>query len=76
MFSRQLFGQRLLEARKKNKETQADVAELISTTKSYISEMENGKNTTTMEKFAILCEHYKLSADYLLGLSDDHTPRN
>ena len=51
------------------------MAELISTTKSHISEMENGKNTTTMEKFAILCEHYKLSADYLLGLSDDPRPR-
>ena len=36
-----------------------------------IIEMENGKNTTTIEKFALICEHYKVSANYLLGLSDD-----
>mgnify|MGYP001035454704 FL=1 len=71
MFSRELFGQRLLEIRKKNHETQPDLAQLLNVSKSRISEMENGKNTTTIEKFALICEHYKVSANYLLGLSDD-----
>lgn len=71
MFSRELFGQRLLEVRKQNHETQPDLAQLLDVSKSRISEMENGKNTTTIEKFALICEHYKVSANYLLGLSDD-----
>lgn len=71
MFSKELFGQRLLEVRKQNHETQPDLAQLLDVSKSRISEMENGKNTTTIEKFALICEHYKVSANYLLGLSDD-----
>ena len=71
MFSKELFGQRLLEVRKQNHETQPDLAQLLDDSKSRISEMENGKNTTTIEKFALICEHYKVSANYLLGLSDD-----
>ena len=43
--------------------------------KSPISEMEKGKHTTTAEKIALLCEHYKISTDYLLGLTDDPSPR-
>jgi len=32
--------------------------------------LENGKVSTTLEKLALICEHYKVSADYLLGLDD------
>lgn len=75
MFSREIFGQRLLEIRKQNQETQPDLARLLEISKSRISEMENGKNTTTIENLFKICEHYKVSADYLLGLSDDPNPR-
>lgn len=71
MFTKELFGQRLLEQRKKHRETQPALAEVIDTRKSHISEMEKGKTTTTLEKFAKICEHYQVSADYMLGLSDD-----
>ncbi len=75
MFSKDLFGQRLLAFRKQNHEKQEELAAVLETTKSHISEMENGKKTTTLEKFARLCEHYHVSADYLLGFTDDPTPR-
>ena len=71
MFTKELFGRRLLEVRKQNNETQPDLAKAIGTVKSHISEMENGKKTTTSEKIAKICQHYHVSADYLLGLSDD-----
>ena len=71
MFIKEEFGQRLLKLRKEHHETQTDLAELLETKKSHISEMEHGKGTISLEKFARLCEHYKVSADYLLGLSDD-----
>ena len=73
MLSKELFGQRLKEIRKQNKETQDDLAMAMDISKSIISEMEHGKHTTTLEKFTLICEHYKVSADYLLGLSDDPT---
>ena len=75
MFEEKCFGLRIKELRRKNKETQDDLAKLLDVGKSHISEMERGNRTTTAEKIALICEHYKVSADYLLGLSDDPTPR-
>ena len=75
MFSKELFGQRLYEIRKKNHETQTDLGAVLGIAKSRVSEIESGKNTTTAEKIALVCEHYKISADYLLGLSDNPEPQ-
>ena len=75
MFSKEIFGPRLKEARRAKKETQDDLALVLNVGKSHISEMERGNRTTTAEKIALICEHYRISADYLLGLSDDPTPR-
>ena len=71
MFSKELFGQRLRALRKENKETQDHLAEFLGVRKTQISEMENGNRTTTLEKLALICEHYGISADYLLGLTDE-----
>ena len=75
MFSKELFGQRLFEIRKQHNETQTELGKIIGLAKGRISDMENGRNTTTVDKIALICEHYKVSADYLLGLSDDPTAR-
>lgn len=75
MFSKEIFGQRLKAIRKEKKETQDDLALILDVGKSHISEMERGNRTTTAEKIALICEHYCVSADYLLGLSDDPNPR-
>ena len=75
MFSKEIFGQRLKAIRKEKKETQDDLALILDVGKSHISEMERGNRTTTAEKIALICAHYRISADYLLGLSDDPTPR-
>ena len=75
MFSKEIFGERLKEIRKKNRETQDDLALVLDVGKSHISEMERGNRTTTAEKIALICQHYRISADYLLGLSDDPSPR-
>ena len=75
MFTKEIFGQRLKAIRKEKKETQDDLALILDVGKSHISEMERGNRTTTAEKIALICEHYRVSADYLLGLSDDPNPR-
>ena len=75
MFSKELFGERLRELRKKQRETQDDLAAALGVSHVQISDMEKGKKTTTLEKFALICEHYQGSAYYLLGLSADPGPR-
>ena len=75
MFSRTLFGQRLRKLRKQHGETQSDLGELLLVKKSQISELEQGNVSATPEKIVIICTHYHVSADYLLGLTDDPEPR-
>ena len=75
MFTKEIFGQRLRAIRRAKKETQDDLADILNVGKSHISEMERGNRTTTAEKIALICEHYRVSADYLLWLSDDPSPK-
>lgn len=70
MFDKKKFGQRLLALRKENGETQTQLAELLGVGKTQISEIERGNTFTTLEKLVLICEHYHVSSDYLLGLSD------
>ena len=71
MFSKELFAQRVREVRKLQGETQKELGDAIGTKANNVSEIESGKKTTTSEKIAKLCRHYHVSADYLLGLTDD-----
>ena len=75
MFSKELFGQRLFELRKQNHETQTDLGNILGLAKGRVSDMENGKNTTTIENVVKICEHYKVYADYLFGFTDDPKPK-
>ena len=75
MFSKELFGQRLRECRKQAGETQQQLGDILAINKSRVSAMEKGINTTTAEKIALICEHYQVSSDYLLGLVDDPKAR-
>ena len=50
------------------------LAELLDVSVNQISEMEKGTRMTTLEKLAVICQHYNVSADYLLGLTDERRP--
>ena len=75
MFSKELFGQRILALRKAQDETQAVLGEVLGIGKNQISEIERGNATTSAERIALICQHYKVSADYLLGLTVDPEPK-
>ena len=75
MFKKEIFAGRLRELRRRPGENQEDLAEILGVTATQVSDMEKGKKTTTLEKFALICEHYQVSSDYLLGLSDQPSPR-
>ena len=54
--------------------TQQELAELLGIKPNLIGEMENGRKASTFAKLALMCEHYNVSADYLLGLTDELRP--
>ena len=74
MYHNELFGLRLKKLRNHNKETQKALADYLGVKPNQIGEMENGRGATTLAKLALLCEHYNISADYLLGLTDEPRP--
>ncbi len=74
MFHKDLYGLRLKKLRKQADEKQADLAALLGVKPNQIVEMENGRKTTTFERLTIICQHYNVSADYLLGLIDEPRP--
>lgn len=71
MLQKEIFAQRLRNLREEKREERKDLAEIMGVSISQISEMENGRKGTTMDRLVLLCEHYKVSADYLLGLRDE-----
>ena len=74
VYSNELFGTRLRGLRKLRGETQQELAALLGVKPNQIGEMENGRKASTFSRLAQLCEHYNVSADYLLGLTDEPRP--
>ena len=65
------YYKRLKYLREDNDLTQADIAELLKTTRQQVSKWENGVQMMGVDKYIILAEHYDVSVDYLLGLIDN-----
>lgn len=74
MYHNELFGLRLRRVRNQAKETQKQLAALLGVSSNQVGEIENGRGATTLAKLALLCEHYNITADYLLGLTDEARP--
>jgi transcriptional regulator with XRE-family HTH domain len=65
---------RVRKLRKARGEQQKDLADAIGATQATISDIENGRRATSFDKLAAICQHYNVSADYLLGLIDEPRP--
>ncbi|MEG1441330.1 MAG: helix-turn-helix transcriptional regulator [Oscillospiraceae bacterium] len=67
------FNERLRELRqeKEPRITQGELAEILKTNQRKISRMETGEAEPNIEDIRLLCLHYNVSADYLLGLPDN-----
>lgn len=68
------FYERLKELRedREPKTNQKEIAELLNTTQQYYSEYERGLRPLPIEHLITLCNYYKVSADYILGISYDY----
>lgn len=73
MFDKNIFSSRIKSLRKQNNISQSKLAETLGVSKTQVSDLENAKTTTNLERLFILAELFNVSTDYLLGLSDDPT---
>ena len=48
--------------------SQAEIAALLNTTQSYYARYELGLHPLPIHHLVTLCQYYKVSADYILGL--------
>ncbi|MBQ2774963.1 MAG: helix-turn-helix transcriptional regulator [Clostridia bacterium] len=68
------LSQRIREIREDRDLTQTDIAIILKTSQTVYSRYERNERTLPTELLYELCKYYNLSADYLLGLSDDPKP--
>jgi len=50
--------------------SQSEVAKVIKTTQQQYSKIETGKADISSEKLVLLSKFYKVSVDYILGLTE------
>ncbi len=65
------FKNRLKEIRIERKMTQRNVYELLSVSPNCYASWEQGRTQPDIEMIKRLCEIFDVSADYLLGITDD-----
>ena len=64
------FGERLKGLRQDNDETQDDLGKVLNISARMVSHYEKKEHfIKTADSIIKICQHYKVSADYLFGLS-------
>ena len=66
---------RIRDLREDHDKTQQQIAELLNMHRSVYRRYENGERETPAWVVVKLAEYYRVSTDYLLGLSDDPRTR-
>ena len=71
-----MFAKRLKMLRKSHNLTQSDIAEKLNIAKSTVAGYEKSFRRPKLEALNTLSELFNTSTDYLLGLTDDPTPKD
>lgn len=58
----------MIDIRKENEETQEQLAKALGWSRPQIARYETGKSVPTIQYLIKFCEHYKISADWILQL--------
>ncbi len=69
-----VYAKRIRNLREDNDLYQADIAKILKTTQSYYAQYENAKRPLPIEHLMTLCKYYNVSADYILGFTDEPKP--
>ena len=66
-----MFYQRLRDLREDKDMNQQEIANIIKTSQSYYAQYECGKRDVPFERIIELAKYYKVSIDYIAGLTND-----
>ena len=66
------FRERFNELLSMSGKKQTEIADAIGVTKQCVSDYKKGKSVPSLETLYLLCEFLDVSADYLLGLTNDY----
>jgi transcriptional regulator with XRE-family HTH domain len=64
------YTERIRELREDHDKSQRELAQYLGTTQQVYSRYESGINEIPVRHIIALCQYYRVSADYILGLSD------
>ena len=68
------YRKRLRELREDHDLSQEQVGEILKKSQQGYSHIENGRAELKIEDLITLCKFYEVSADYLIGTTEDETP--
>ena len=66
-----MISERLLDIRDEANLKQEEMAKILKVSQSNYSRWENGKELIPLNKLNILCNHFKIKMDYVIGISRD-----
>ena len=69
-----IYAQRIRDMREDNDKTQKQISEILKTTQSYYAQYENEHRPLPIEHLITLCRYYNVSADYILGFTNEPKP--
>lgn len=68
------YNKRMKDLREDNDKTQEQIAEVLKTSRSYYGQYERGIRPLPTEHLITLCKYYNVSADYILGFTNECKP--
>lgn len=71
MFDKNVFAFRIKSLRVEKGISQSALASFLGVTKTQISDIENAKTSTSIERLIALADYFDVSLDYLVGRSDN-----
>ena len=67
------YAQKILDLRIDHDLSQAQVADILGTTKNHVGKYERGEQEMPIKHLIALCNYYNVSADYILGLPENRS---
>ena len=64
------YVKRIRDLREDSDKTQEEIAGVLGTSQTMYARYERGANEMPLHHLITLCKYYKVSADYILGLTD------
>lgn len=66
------FTKRFNEVLKESGKSQVDIAKAVNVSKQCVNDYKTGKSVPSLGTLYLLCQYLEVSADYLLGLTDEY----